>query len=551
MKHGIYFWRLQQAEKWKRPTAQQKTALGTSILTLWWLPFVAFIFVAPFIWAFLSLRYRWVSLAGIGVFVLMALPAFTQYGGTQGSIAAVFIGFMLLVWLFWFHRPTIRPLMLHGERVSIPLGENKRLALSYMHFTLWSWFNRKAPRNATKRLTKRLMKVAYARRYWGEQNPADFMKVSVNAPGIYQVDFTIPVGYINSQFMRNAVVEFEAALHFVQVVPLEIEQRKGFVSVLFCEVNPLDMDLDSADAPVLNMTKEELDNPYCWLGVGIDSLARPFELPMFLSDVGSVRMLTAGASGAGKSSIVRQRLLFAVMNPYIDVLVMDGKGSEFGLFKNHVQSYETTLEGFWKQLDFLEAEMTRRAEILSYNKEHQEERFSSTWNPQDDGNLLYWLWDELGAVMGRMSPAENKEAFKRIYGVTSIARSHGLAVEFSSQTFKADLLETRTRDNCFDLKLSFKQETLQEAVYIGFDSEDSIRPDLIQGKILRSGRWSSVGQFATKGVGSATMGKSYYITDTQIKSALATIQPITDNGSSPEGLTLVKEVEGYLEDFGE
>lgn len=539
MNHGLHFWRLKQAEKLKHPTAAQKTALGSSILAFWWVPFVGFIFVAPFIWAWLSLRYRWVSLAGIGVFVLMALPAFTQYGGAQGGIGVVFIGCMLLVWLFWFHRPSLRPVTWKGERVALPLGD-KRLQLSYMHFTLWSWFNRKAPKNAAKRLTKNLMSVAYRRHYWGDLNPAMYMHVAVNAPGIYEAHFTVPEGMTDNEFMRLVVPEFEAALHFVRVVPLDLDARAGFVSVLFCESNPLDSDLVSADAPVLNMTKEELNNPYAWLGVGIDSLARPFEIPMFLEEGGSVRMLTAGASGSGKSSIVRQKLLFAVQNPFIDVFIMDGKGSEFGLFREYVQSYETTLDGCMTQLEMLEAEVSRRAEILSYNKETQTERFSSSWNPQDDGQLLYWLWDELGAVMGRINTAaEKKKMFDRIYGITSIARSLGIAVEFSSQTFKADLLETRTRDNCFDVKLSFKQETLQEAMYIGFDSDDTVRPDLISGQLLRSGRWSSVGQFATKGLGS-TFGKSFYITDSQIKAALATVEPITDKGSDAEVLTLVK-----------
>jgi hypothetical protein len=100
-----------------------------------------------------------------------------------------------------------------------------------------------------------------------------------------------------------------------------------------------------------------------------------------------------------------------------------------------------------------------------------------------------------------------------------VARSLGIAVILSSQTFRSDILDTKTRDNCFDVAIGFKTNNAQESQYLGFSLEDDIRPDKIKGRVMVTGRTSSVGQFATAGI-RKTYVTSFFISDNQIREKL-------------------------------
>ena len=350
-------------------------------------------------------------------------------------------------------------------------------------------------------------------------DPSRFIKVKrTPMKAVFRLNLKTPIGRSDKDVM-SLMPDIEASLRLQKVIEIDDDPRAGVVSVMLCFVSPLDADLDGSEAQVLNMTVKQKDDPFHWLSVGVDATGHPFELPLFLEEGGSVRQLTSGMSGSGKSSIVRQQLLQATLNKHVDVVIVDGKGSEFADFEQHVEMYARSKAEFFDVLRFLEAEVKRRGEVLRHNKLTQSYRLSNSWSHRDDGNFLLWVWDELGVILAGLTTKEAIEVQTRLYGVLSVARSLGIATILSSQTFRADLLDTKTRDNCFDVVIGFRTTSPQESQYLGFTLDDDIRPDKIRGNYLKSGRTDSVGQFATRGIRN-TYGKSYFITDSQIRAKL-------------------------------
>ena len=373
-----------------------------------------------------------------------------------------------------------------------------------------------------RKARRRLLKVMGATLYKPEDglNASRALKVrNGKFVGTVRAEISTPLGRSDDDVM-SMLKSVESALRLERSITIDDDPRKGVVSVLLCFVSPLDNDLDSSTAPILHLTPEEVSDPYHWLPVGIDEEGKPFEFPLFLKEGGSVRNLTSGMSGAGKGSIVKQQLLQATLNPKIDVVIVDGKGSEFHEFESHANKYASDKVGFFEVLRYLEDEVRRRSLKLKLNKLQGKKRTSSSWNSEDDGNFLVWVWDELGIILAGLSSKEQLEVQQRLYGVLSVARSLGIAAILSSQTFRSDLLDTKIRDNCFDLLVGFRVQTLQESTYIGFSNLDRIRPDLIGGKLLKEGKSSTAGQFASKGIRNS-YGKSYNLTDEQIRTALA------------------------------
>lgn len=375
------------------------------------------------------------------------------------------------------------------------------------------YLRRKARRKTLAVMRKSLYK---------EQDGLDasrFVKVKrTRMKGVFHLKLKTPIGRSDKDVM-SLMPDIAAALRLQTILELDDDPRAGVVVVVLGLISPLDTDLDGSQAQVLNLTPYERTDPYLWLEVGVDAGGHPFSVPLFLEEGGSVRSLHAGTSGAGKSSIVRQQLLQATLNPFIDVVVVDGKGSEFGDFEPHISMYATNKVQFFDVLRFLEDEVKRRGQVLNENKRQAWERFSNSWNNHDDGNFLLFVWDEIGVILAGLPMKETIEVQSRLYGVFSVARSLGISVILSSQTFRSDILDTKTRDNCFDLAIGFKTNSPQESNYLGFSLEDDIRPDKIAGKLLKTGRTSSVGQFASRGVRNA-YGKSFFITDNQIREAL-------------------------------
>lgn len=78
----------------------------------------------------------------------------------------------------------------------------------------------------------------------------------VGVPGSVRVDFVTPHGKTDDQLMKQ-LPSLASALHTVRFIPLDLDEREGFVSVLFSFTDPLLAHLDSSNAPVLHLVGGE------------------------------------------------------------------------------------------------------------------------------------------------------------------------------------------------------------------------------------------------------------------------------------------------------
>lgn len=439
-------------------------------------------------------------LTGVGRFVRWLFNAFLDF-----PLAFVEMGIAITAWAFFADGQHLLALTVAIVGTGLVMLIKPKMTNEYL-------------RRKARRKTLAVMRKSFYRLEDG-LDASRFIRVKrTRMKGVFHLKLKTPTGRSDKDVM-SLMPDIAAALRLQTILEVDDDPRAGVVVVVLGLISPLDADLDGSQAQVLNLTSAQQNDPYLWLEVGVDATGHPFSLPLFLEEGGSVRSLHAGTSGAGKSSIVRQQLLQATLNPFIDVVVVDGKGSEFGDFEPHISMYATNKAQFFDALRFLEEEVKRRGQVLNENKRQAWERFSNSWNNFDDGNFLLFVWDEIGVILAGLPMKETVEVQSRLYGVFSVARSLGIAVILSSQTFRADILDTKTRDNCFDLAIGFKTNSPQESNYLGFTLEDEIRPDKITAKLMKSGRTSSVGQFATRGIRN-TYAKSFYITDNQIRNEL-------------------------------
>lgn len=365
---------------------------------------------------------------------------------------------------------------------------------------------------------------------------------SGDAAGVYRLDLRTPQGRTDEDVIRQ-MESVSSQLGVVRWLPYDNDERKGYVSAVMAFRDVLKDDLPSEKTPVLHMTEAQKTDPYCWLEVGRDVMGRAFDIPLAVQNGGTQRGLHQGESRSGKSSMSKQQALFALLNYHYRLAVTDGKGSEYSWAEDYADSYwkpdsSGSLKGFFEQLRYLESEVQSRSELLARNKKANPNRFASELNPYDDGAyFLLWVWDELARVKSMAKPTELMEIDARVNAIASVAGSLGIAIIFSAQAFRHDILSTLIRNNSFDVFIGYKSNSEIESGYIGFSASDAERPDTIKGTLDKAkGRMSSAGQFVARGLKSGT-GKAYFLRDVDI------VRALEEQADKP----LMMEIEDYLE----
>lgn len=332
---------------------------------------------------------------------------------------------------------------------------------------------------------------------------------------IYRVRFTTPVGKTDDELVKH----LEVLASDLGVFRYSVDDPEGFgnVSCVLAFEDVLSTDLNPYLSGIFTQKDAKATE---WLTVGITPFGEEYRIPLVMKNGGGVRALHQGISRSGKSSIVKQQLAWAIANPDFDVVVTDGKGSEFGWAEPYAVSFwdGQNIAGFWDQIRFLENEVARRAKLLSEHKRSNPHRSASELNPADDGEkYLLWVFDELARVRSLLPKTSDQFEFEnRINGIVSVAGSLGICVIFSAQAFRNDVLPTLIRNNSFDLAIGYKSLDIQESSYIGFSADDPVRPDTISGGLDPStGRASYAGQFVARGLGGG-LGKAYFVPEAML-----------------------------------
>lgn len=320
----------------------------------------------------------------------------------------------------------------------------------------------------------------------------------------------VPTGKTDNDALQLAE-PLESALELLRVEPLADRPVKGTVEMMLVRKSPLDRHLPALEAPVLHMTKEQMADPYYVLPVGIDSRGKPWGAPLFQLGAGGQRIKTSGASGSGKSSAFKQHVLQAVKCDNVRVFLIDGKGSELGEFDSYAQQVAKTGEQALELLKYWNEYGIERSSILDAKKKKGGARLSETLNPDDDDEPLALLaWDEPFAVQTELD-GDWKKAMAYYRSSVSQGRSRGMTHLLSGQTFPTELIPGSIRGN-FDGTMGARSANPTDSEMSGFTKDDIVVPHKIKGEPdLATGMFSTVGQFATKGLGAPTYVKSYYV----------------------------------------
>jgi hypothetical protein len=365
---------------------------------------------------------------------------------------------------------------------------------------------------------------------WGNESegPVPYVNLRSAAQGIFEVDLEVPQnGHTDLTLMRSFPAVLATATRAVRVVEKDLDPRSGFVTLRIMQRDPLAVAFPEEETPLLHLTREQLEDPYFPLGIGRDMDGELLTRQTFTQNYGSNRTLTLGESGTGKSSVINQVLCFDAVNPHIDLVICDGKGSEFAEFRPYAKRYWARTdngptggtEGFKAVMEFMKEEIARRGQVLSHNKATQDDRYSEVWNHIDDGPYLHWVWDELIATESNMEKNELRDLQLDILSITSVGRSLGVGVDFSSQSYRKEILDTPARDNTFNQSMSFKVKSQYEASNLGFTAEMEYHPAKIKGHWLKNGDFSGAGLYIHVGQ-TTTEARSYFLKRLTIRAFL-------------------------------
>lgn len=364
---------------------------------------------------------------------------------------------------------------------------------------------------------------------WSEKEAVDFYAPIMNQyvsmteldeEGNSTLFLQVPDGKKPSD-VRDMAPYIASSLDLLRAEPLASGSTQKQVEMLLLQTSPLNRHLPEMEAPVLHMTKEQMEDPYCIVPVAIDSRGNQWGTSLFQLGSGGQRILTSGASGSGKSSIFTQHIMQAVMCDNAEVWLIDGKGSELGMFEDYAtRSATTPEEALQLSRDWVE-DGTRRSSKLRAQKAKGKKRYSQVLNPIDDDEpVALFGWDEVLGLQGLMDKKDWLELIDNLTITTTLGRSRSQTHLVAGQSFPTTAFPQIIRGN-FDGKIAARAANASDAAMVGFTESDIVAPQYIGGSAdPRTGMFSTVGQFATKGLGDPTYIKGYFLDPSTIQEHL-------------------------------
>jgi hypothetical protein len=372
-----------------------------------------------------------------------------------------------------------------------------------------------------------LWDVASKTTLYVQVDPTKYIQVYERIPGVYLLVFDVIPPLTDEYLLRVMPPIVKTALRLNNVSELITDDTAGTRTLLASRINVLQDDIDEELVPIITSDATKLD-PYLDIPIGVTNNGDEVALPM-CGPEGTNRVVISGKTGGGKSGPVRTCLMTWAAAPHVRTVILDGKGTEFAMFKQFADCFvsfpEERAAGVDRFFNHIEAEKLRRQRILAdhlFNSDlNDEERHTDTWNHFDDGYYLIIVIDELSTMFGGMTTGEYKDFQARLKDVLSIGRSIGIGAIISSQSLRSDLLDTGIRNGMIDYRLGFPTNDDMESGFLGFPNDATVAPHLIPSGVDKNGNKIGRGQFVPRGLETRNYCKSYFVSTKRIRRYLA------------------------------
>lgn len=260
--------------------------------------------------------------------------------------------------------------------------------------------------------------------------------------------------------------------------PREVKKKEYVFKQFFSKEITIDGDLKKF---VLNIYHNPLPKKYKYKFNEFKPYIKDMKLPFILgrnitgqievidiADSSCVHPLLAGATGSGKSSLLRSALLtiiHAKTSAQVNLYLADLKRQEFQIFKNveMVKFMDHRESEILRMLQSIKKEMNRRMELSeTFNVNHVDK-----FPPEHKVPVIFVVIDEVSLVRN------NEDIQDILADITAIGRSLNVILLVSLQKPSHDNLDTRIRANT-TVKLAFKVDSKINSNVIGVNGAENI-----------------------------------------------------------------------------
>lgn len=251
-----------------------------------------------------------------------------------------------------------------------------------------------------------------------------------------------------------------------------------------------------------------------WITIGIDTLAEPVRIPLFLAKAGGLRITIAGRAGSGKGSVQSQLIAGAILSNAFELWLADPKQTEMNWAADRADRYATEADAIVDTLtDLRDAVRNRQAQVAATG--HQ------LWDTSVHGRPLLFVLDELTTVTteaGGLDRKTVKTACDALVDISARARSAGVTLVVTTQQLSTEAIPSAARAN-FDLRLSMSVNSEQDAEMAipgSTRGADLFNPFCIGGTYNTDGSLSTAGTFVLGGM-FMKKGRSHFIPSDQLR----------------------------------
>lgn len=229
-----------------------------------------------------------------------------------------------------------------------------------------------------------------------------------------------------------------------------------------------------------------------WVPVGLDDLGETVEIPIYTPGQGGTRILIAGSSGSGKSTVPNNILACTLRAEAYEVWLADPQLQTFGAYAPYCTRVASTVEEIIAMIEDLNE--LKDSRVAAYQSSGDD-----CWQIKH-GKPIVLVLEELSAMTDTNPDKKSRASFEAAFtSLAQRARKAGITLVVSMQVSSADTIPSRARSQ-FDIRISHQLATPSDtAMILPSLPAGAPQPHEMGGSIGRDGLRTSAGLFVIGG----------------------------------------------------